>query len=676
VDAERKLTIVIPVYNEGANICKALEAIRDGVRIEYRILIVYDFDGDSTLPALDRADPALLRNVVRLKNRYGRGVLNAVRSGMEAADSEFVIVTMADLSDPPAVMNDMVKKAEEEGADVVCASRYMKGGKQYGGPPVKGFLSRMAGLTLSAAGLPTHDPTNSFKLYRKSFLEQMTIESGNGFMFGIELVVKAWRGGFRIAEVPTTWRDRTEGSSNFKLFQWLPEYLHWFFQGFFHSERVRKFCFYTFLLLFLCLAVRELQAVMKYMVNVPYWDEWGLVYDFPRHFDVNWLLKLHNEHRIVFTRLLSWLLYQFNGWNIAQGIVLSFYVFLAVFFLFVFYLRKTFLRLPILMLGLGSFFFASFAWCNMLNSFQNSFHWMLFWGMLAVISGFPQKTTVWKDLLFCICCICCMYAMSPVFALPLILMKAGKSLYFREYRSLIWCGTALLFAGLFFIGYEKPAEHPALMMPWDWRWWYLLADMNAAALGEFVTPHSAGRCWNIWFLARPQFELPFFIVAVEMLLLMFFVLTGCLNRKNWETPENWGVAALLLASLASMAAATTARGLTGGWSGRHLELTVFLPVCYAVIMSWNWNLKPVGFWRGACVVFLLCFTLNSAHLLDYREPFQTISIRQYNGKIELRQFLNGERADIPSLLPYRMHWKNHADHWTRMDFSFIRDIKE
>lgn len=200
--------------------------------------------------------------------------------------------------------------------------------------------------------------------------------------------------------------------------------------------------------------------------------------------------------------------------------------------------------------------------------------------------------------------------------------------------------------------------------------------MNAAALGEFVTQHSAGRCWNIWFLARPQFELPFFIAAVEMLLLMFFVLTGCLNRKNWETPENWGVAALLLASLASMAAATTARGLTGGWSGRHLELTVFLPVCYAVIMSWNWNQKPVGFWRGACVVFLLCFTLNSAHLLDYREPFQTISIRQYNGKIELRQFLNGERADIPSLLPYRMHWKNHADHWTRMDFSFIRDIKE
>ena len=82
------------------------------------------------------------------------------------------------------------------------------------------------------ARLPTHDPTNSFKLYRKSFLEKTEIESDGGFELGIELVVKAHVSGGRVVEVPTTWRDRVAGKSNFKLWKWLPKYLRWFFYAF------------------------------------------------------------------------------------------------------------------------------------------------------------------------------------------------------------------------------------------------------------------------------------------------------------------------------------------------------------------------------------------------------------------------------------------------------------
>jgi hypothetical protein len=90
-------------------------------------------------------------------------------------------------------------------------------------------MSRTAGLTLHwFAGVPTHDPTNNFKLYSRRFLEATRIESTAGFELALELTVKATLEGRTIAEVPTTWRDRTAGQSNFKLRKWLPHYLHWY----------------------------------------------------------------------------------------------------------------------------------------------------------------------------------------------------------------------------------------------------------------------------------------------------------------------------------------------------------------------------------------------------------------------------------------------------------------
>jgi hypothetical protein len=90
-------------------------------------------------------------------------------------------------------------------------------------------MSRTAGLSLHwFAGVPTHDPTNNFKLYSRQYLESVAIESTAGFELALELTVKATLLGRRVAELPTTWRDRTAGQSNFKLRKWLPHYLHWY----------------------------------------------------------------------------------------------------------------------------------------------------------------------------------------------------------------------------------------------------------------------------------------------------------------------------------------------------------------------------------------------------------------------------------------------------------------
>jgi hypothetical protein len=161
----------------------------------------------------------------------GRGVVYALKAGLADARAPYVLVTMADLSDDPLDIDRMYQLAEA-GADVVAGSRYMKGGRQIGGPLVKRTLSRAAGLSLHwVGGVATHDSTNNFKLYSRRLLDQVQIESEAGFELAIELTVKAHLRGLRIVELPTTWRDRTAGESRFQMRKWIPHYLHWYRLG-------------------------------------------------------------------------------------------------------------------------------------------------------------------------------------------------------------------------------------------------------------------------------------------------------------------------------------------------------------------------------------------------------------------------------------------------------------
>lgn len=231
------LNIIVPVYNEGENIGKTLSAVAEKIKTPHRIFIVYDFDEDNTLPAVK---PLLKKYPITLvKNRYKKGVLNAIKTGFETVTDGVVLVIMADLSDDLVVVDSMFRKMNE-GHDIVCGSRYMKGGRQVGGPRLKKFLSRTAGVTLHyLTGIPTHDVTNSFKMYSKKVLSDIAIESDGGFELGMEIVVKSFLKGYSIAEVPSVWTDRTAGESRFMLKKWLPKYIHWYLYAFRNNLRRR-----------------------------------------------------------------------------------------------------------------------------------------------------------------------------------------------------------------------------------------------------------------------------------------------------------------------------------------------------------------------------------------------------------------------------------------------------
>ena len=228
-----ELSIVLPVYNEGEAVELVLRGLANAVKTPHELVVVYDFDEDTTVPVVRRL-VSEIPGLRGLRNDIGRGVLNAMKAGIAGTSAPYVLISMADGSDDPTDVDRMVELART-GADVVAASRYMKGGHQIGGPPLKRLMSRVAGLTLHwFARVPTHDATSNFKLYSRRFLDAVRIESTAGFELALELTVKATLQRRRIAEIPTTWRDRTAGQSNFKLRQWLPHYLHWYRLAFFH----------------------------------------------------------------------------------------------------------------------------------------------------------------------------------------------------------------------------------------------------------------------------------------------------------------------------------------------------------------------------------------------------------------------------------------------------------
>lgn len=226
-----RVDIIVPVYNERENFLVFYNYILANLRSDWKILVVYDFPEDSTLKTagpIAKKDPR-----VRLIFNPDRGALNALKTGFQKAEAEAILTAMVD--DPPEVLakiDEMVEYFYRDKADLVAASRYMPGGSHAGGPFIKGLLSRLAGLSLHwLIRLPIHDATYNTRIYRKSFIDSVKIESARGFEVALELTIKAHLAGKKLIEVPVEWRERNVGQSRFKLLKWIPAYFHWYWYG-------------------------------------------------------------------------------------------------------------------------------------------------------------------------------------------------------------------------------------------------------------------------------------------------------------------------------------------------------------------------------------------------------------------------------------------------------------
>ncbi|MCK4809537.1 MAG: glycosyltransferase [Candidatus Omnitrophica bacterium] len=221
-----KINIIIPVYNEEELIEKTLAAIESKLSGEYKIIVIDDFSIDNTREIVKRM-AICNKNIRVIPNMFEAGIVGAFKTGLEEVDADSVVVpVMGDFCDQPESINQMYAKILE-GYDIVCGSRNIKGGRRVGGRFLKKSFSMLLSRIMHLiSGIPCTDLTNSFKMYRRIVLKNINIES-KGFEMSIEITIKAYFAGYKIAEIPTVWRDRKAGKSKFHIFNHGLRYFRW-----------------------------------------------------------------------------------------------------------------------------------------------------------------------------------------------------------------------------------------------------------------------------------------------------------------------------------------------------------------------------------------------------------------------------------------------------------------
>lgn len=208
--------VIVPTYNERENIRRLIQAVLEkDPRID--MLIVDDGSPDGT-GAIVQEIMATNPRVHLLSRARKLGLGTAYIAGFRWAlerDYAYMLEMDADFSHDPVHLTQFL--AAIENADLVLGSRYQEGRVTVVNWPINRLiLSYCANMyARRVTGLPVWDATGGFKCFRRSVLEAIDLDHvrSNGYAFQIEMSFRAWKKGFRLAEIPIVFVDRTEGTS-------------------------------------------------------------------------------------------------------------------------------------------------------------------------------------------------------------------------------------------------------------------------------------------------------------------------------------------------------------------------------------------------------------------------------------------------------------------------------
>jgi dolichol-phosphate mannosyltransferase len=221
MDNSLELSVVIPALREGPNLALLLPQLRkilEGLTDSFEIMVVTAGKDQETL---DAAKSSRVTVIEQSERGYG----GALKAGFELATGQYIITMDADLSHPPIFIKDLW--LQRELAEVVIASRYVKGGKA-SMPFSRYVLSRILNSFFAwGMGLPVKDMSSGFRLYQASLLQNLELTALD-FNVLIEILVRLYSKGNHIKEVPFNYAPRIFGSSNARIFAFGIEYIKTF----------------------------------------------------------------------------------------------------------------------------------------------------------------------------------------------------------------------------------------------------------------------------------------------------------------------------------------------------------------------------------------------------------------------------------------------------------------
>lgn len=217
--AEDKYTILLPTYNERENlpiIVWLIEKYLSKCNVKYEVIIIDDGSPDKTLEVAKQLQKIYGEEKIVLRPREKKlGLGTAYIHGIKHATGNFIIIMDADLSHHPKYIPEFIKKQKEGNLDIVSGTRYSGNGGVYGWDLKRKVISRGANYLTQILLRPgASDLTGSFRLYRKEVLQKLVKACvSKGYVFQMEMIVRARQFGFTIGEVPISFVDRVYGES-------------------------------------------------------------------------------------------------------------------------------------------------------------------------------------------------------------------------------------------------------------------------------------------------------------------------------------------------------------------------------------------------------------------------------------------------------------------------------
>jgi len=227
------VSVVIPAWDEGETMEELVRGVREALEPrarEIEIIVVVPTPDDSTAGPARNAGARVL---AQMRPGYG----GALKEGLLAARGEFVITMDADLSHPPETICELFDHRND--AEVIIASRYVSGGSA-DMSAARALLSRILNAVYRRVlAVPVQDMSGGFRIYQRKVLDELEIESEKYDVLE-EILVKIYSLGWRVLEIPFSYRDRVAGQSHANVVGFTPHFLRtlfvlWRMRNSFHS---------------------------------------------------------------------------------------------------------------------------------------------------------------------------------------------------------------------------------------------------------------------------------------------------------------------------------------------------------------------------------------------------------------------------------------------------------
>jgi len=218
-ETKPKISVLLPTYNERENlpiIVWLLVKYFTEAKLSFEIIVIDDGSPDGTLEVAKELQRIYGEDRIVLRPRAKKlGLGTAYIHGVKHARGEFIVIMDADLSHHPKFIPEMLKTQMEGNYDLVSGTRYAMGGGVFGWDFMRKLISRTANYIAQVLLRPgASDLTGSFRLYKKEVLEKLVNSCvSKGYVFQMEMIVRARQQSLTVGEVPITFVDRVYGES-------------------------------------------------------------------------------------------------------------------------------------------------------------------------------------------------------------------------------------------------------------------------------------------------------------------------------------------------------------------------------------------------------------------------------------------------------------------------------